>query len=207
MSINFKRDNGVRLKISEDISEFIYDNESMNKIELFAHHLLKTFDEHYLKYIFFRKHRDLLIINECMNYLISDVRFCKEKIKSYKLGDYFKVDGERIAKNDDVLSFDTCETIICIENEISILKAFDIFFSDLVRKYSILKNTLNVSVKMNKVRTLSDHSIICELTKNIEIQKTILSKIKGVKTFDNIPVNSSFYKRLKEESRLIIPNN
>lgn len=202
MSISFARNS---LKISEKVCEFIYNEAEKQRSDVVADYLMKLFDTHYLRYISYRKERDLMIVNCFYEMLLNDTVINKKTIKKYDFSNLI-TNGADVLNFKNAVPVNSQETIFFLEKEISNLKTFQKLFFNLEKVLpQIDKTTIsNICTKIKKVSNLSDMNILNRITKSKEIKDLIIDKLGKVKEYDKISDDVALLSHIKEEIETLL---
>ena len=200
MSITFiKKQNNVL----ENITNIIYNSDTEDNYRQISDHLLKIFDSHYLTFISNRKQRDLIILN-CFYEMIlhNSVKVDKEIKQKYELSDFFEIKNNKIDISKNLLPISIEENILYLENEVQILKTLQLFFEKIVSTNIFFKQSLDIEIKINKIKDLNDNKIIERITTGQKIKSQILEKVGSVKNFNQCEINYNYYNVLLKEIEL-----
>ena len=200
MSIDFTN----KKQISENnLIDFPNDIDISLKVDTIYHHFVKMFDTHFLNYISFRKQRDLMITNIFYQIILNDITIDKKIKEKYNLSDNFEIQHNKLKINyEEILPISTREIVLNIEQEILILKTFQLFFEEFSEKYKEI-NTQMIEKKIKKIQFLTDENMFNKLTHNQYMRDKILDIIGKIKDYDSISINMTFLNSLKKEAELM----
>ena len=200
MSIDFTN----KKQISENnLIDFPNDIDFSLKVDTIYHHFIKMFDTHFLNYISFRKQRDLMITNIFYQIILNDIAIDKKIKEKYNLSDNFEIQHNKLKINyEEILPISTREIVLNIEQEILILKTFQLFFEEFSEKYKEI-NTQMIEKKIKKIQFLTDENMFNKLTHNQYMRDKILDIIGKIKDYDSISINMTFLNSLKKEAELM----
>ena len=169
----------------------------IDRYKLAVNNFIKIFDSHYLQYISYQKQRDLMIINNFYKLILKDVKIDKKLMRKYEFSDLVECNG--VVNFDNVTQMNSKETIVFLEYEISILKAFYKFYKHLYEDLKKIFSNACIELKMQKVKRISGDNIFNMITVNRKVRKQITDKIGVVKKYSEIKVNLLFTELLRNQ--------
>ena len=199
MSISFAKN---QTKISEIIDVFDAKAGTEEVIKYAINFFIKKFDDHFLKYISYRKQRDLMIVNCFFSFILQDVKMDNKLCLKYDFVENLFTNKK--CDFQDILPINSKEIILNLEQEIAILKTFKEFFNDIKKKISFDISHGKIDAKISKVMSLKDDFVLNKLTKSENIKKRILANLGCIKDYSVIFSNSILLHSLQEEFYVIL---
>ena len=177
--------------------QLLIDSDKNNTVaKTVFNQLITMFDGHYLNYIAYRKQRDLMIVNCFYKMIIRDVKINKKHIEKYQFSSL--VDVKNGFDFERVVPISQKETIIALEREISVLKAFYLFHADLKKCFSNFTDIGCIEAKIKKVQQLNDEAMFARITTSETIKKNIMQEIGKMNTYEEVRANENLYRSLKD---------
>ena len=177
--------------------QLLVDGDKNNTVaKTILSQFITMFDGHYLNYIAYRKQRDLMMVNCFYKMILHDVKINKKHIEKYQFSSLVDVkDGIDFGR---VVSISQKETIIALEREIAVLKAFYLFYTDLKKIFKNMEDIYCIETKIKKVKQLNDEAMFARITTSEIIKKNIIQEIGTMNTYEKIQFDVNLYHSLKD---------
>ena len=166
----------------------------LNKI----HNLYLNFDNHYMMFIVYRQQRDNIILNEAIKNILKFCSVDKNSINKLCLSNFVKIKNNNTLEfNEKVLPINKKDNNKRIEEEIKILKTYNLLFCNLSKYFKVDEMFIkSLPIKIKKVKNLNDISFLNRITRSIIFSNKIISCLPQLKSFDDIDEDMNFYRKI-----------
>ncbi len=166
---------------------------------------VKMFDKHFLNFITQRQQRDLAILQYAMQFLLQNTECSPKAFRQMQMSPAFTIEDKHIQIDDNIVPIDWKLNVLHLEQEIAIMKSIHSFIQDVISKHTTdcdekaAKNLASINAKMEKIKRLTDETIMERITKGKECRECVHNKLHKLKKYEEILPNVSFATKLDED--------